>query len=592
MEQMEPVWTDRTQSGERSLTTSRKGRTPFSVLLALFSNKRILTLLGAIAVLILFVYPILKLILLSFQGEQGWTLAHYMNLLQQDRFWTTMRNTAVIVLGSTVLSVVLGAAFAWIVAYTDIRHKGPLHMAILLCFILPSYVLTLSWSSFMGPQGWVAKLLQGIHSDLAPWSMYSMGGIIFVMGIHHFPLVYLFTVDVFRKIPRDLEWAARAGGATRLNTLRRITLPLALPGLTAGGLLVFLASLDNFGIPAFLGSPVNISVLSTLIYEEIIGFGPTAFARGASLSVLLGLAAVLGSLLQWLLLRKSHASDTIQPDLTPRYTLGRMSKPLSFILWGFLLLITVVPLSSMISMSLKRAYGLGLTAENFTLDNYRYILLENQRVWQAIQNSLVLSAVTMVVCLVIGCAFAYIRVRRPSAFNKAAELAMAVPYTLPGIVFALSMILVWMEPIPGWNPGIYGSMTILFIAYICRFLILQVRSGVTSFMQLDVSMEEAARISGAGAWRKWTAILLPLLLPGILTGGMLVFLTALTELTVSALLYSSGSQTIGVTIFGFEQAGDTLYSTALSSLIVALIAVGGACMLLVQRWATRRGYKA
>lgn len=583
---------EKVKTNRMVLRGQAKGRKPFSSLSDLLRWNRLAALLGAAAVLIFFVYPILKLVLLSFQGEQGLTLSHYSELLQQDRFWSTLRNTVFIVTGSTVLSLVLGTALAWIVAYTDIRNKSALHMGILLCFILPSYVLTLSWSSFTGSQGWLAGVLQWIHPGLAPWSMYSLGGIVFVMGIHHFPLVYMFTLDVLRKIPRDLEWAARAGGAGRMEVFRRITLPLALPGLTAGGLLVFLASLDNFGIPAFLGTPVNISVLSTLIYEEIIGFGPSAFARGASLSVLLGAAAIVGSLLQWMLLRKNHASDTMQPDLAPRYALGRMRKPLTLALWSGLLLITIVPLSSMFSMSFKRAYGLGLTRANMTLDNYRYILFENERVWQAIQNSLVLALVTMLACLIIGSGFAYIRVRKPNRFNKMAELATAVPYTLPGIVFALSMILVWMEPIPGWNPGIYGTMTILFIAYICRFLILQIRSSVTSFMQLDSSMEEAARISGAGFWRKWTAVLLPLLLPGILTGGMLVFLTALTELTVSALLYSSGSQTIGVTIFSFEQAGDTLYSTALSSLIVALIAAGGVILLIAQRWAARKGVKS
>ncbi|WP_053779436.1 ABC transporter permease [Paenibacillus xylanivorans] len=583
---------EKVKTNRMVLRGQQKGRKPFSSLSGLLRWNRLAALLGAAAVLIFFVYPILKLVLLSFQGEQGLTLSHYSDLLQQDRFGSTLRNTVFIVIGSTVLSLVLGTALAWIVAYTDIRNKSALHMGILLCFILPSYVLTLSWSSFTGSQGWLAGVLQWIHPELAPWSMYSLGGIVFVMGIHHFPLVYMFTLDVLRKIPRDLEWAARAGGAGRMEVFRRITLPLALPGLTAGGLLVFLASLDNFGIPAFLGTPVNISVLSTLIYEEIIGFGPSAFARGASLSVLLGVTTVVGSLLQWMLLRKNHASDTMQPDLAPRYALGRMRKPLTLAIWSGLLLITIVPLSSMFSMSLKRAYGLGLTRANMTLDNYRYILFENERVWQAIQNSLVLALVTMLACLIIGSGFAYIRVRKPNQFNKMAELATAVPYTLPGIVFALSMILVWMELIPGWNPGIYGTMTILFIAYICRFLILQIRSSVTSFMQLDSSMEEAARISGAGFWRKWTAVLLPLLLPGILTGGMLVFLTALTELTVSALLYSSGSQTIGVTIFSFEQAGDTLYSTALSSLIVALIAAGGVILLIAQRWAARKGVKS
>ncbi|AHV95707.1 ABC transporter permease [Paenibacillus sabinae] len=546
-------------------------------------------LLGVPAVLLLFVFPVAKLVWLSFQSDAGITLAHYRELIHQERFWITLQSTVTVVLGSTALSLLLGTVFAWFVAYTDIGRKRMLHPAILLCFILPSYVLTLSWSSFIGPQGWVSQLLQWINPGLTPWSMYSMGGIIFVMGIHHFPLVYMLTLDVFRKIPRDLEWAARAGGLGKFKTFCRITLPLALPGLTAGGLLVFLASLDNFGIPAFLGTPVNISVLSTLIYEEIVGFGPSAFARGASLSVLLGTAAVLGSLLQWMLLRKSHAPDAVQPDSVPRYSLGKFRKPVSAALWAFLLLITAVPVSSMISLSLKRAYGLGLTASNLTFDNYRYILFENPRVWTSIQNSLILSLVTMLVCLAAGSLFAYLRVRKPSPWTKAAEIAASVPYTLPGIVFALSMILVWMEPIPGWNPGIYGTMSILFIAYICRFLILQIRTGVTAFMQIDASIEEAARVSGAGIRRRWTAVLLPLVLPGLLTGGILVFLMSLTELTVSALLYASGSQTIGVTIFSFEQAGDTLYSTALSSLIVALIGAGGAVLLLIRKWNSRQG---
>lgn len=564
---------------------------PFSLPGASSASRKIGIALGIIATLFFFVLPIIKLILLSVQGEQGLSLNYYSELLQQERFWRTMKHTFVIVIGSTLLSVVLGVTAAWLMAYTDLSHKRLLHLLMLLCFVLPSYVLTLSWSSFMSPQGWMASLLQWFHPEAKPWSMYSIGGIIFVMGIHHFPLVYLFTVNVLKKIPRDLEWAASTGGAGRWKSFTRITMPLALPGVTAGGLLVFLASLDNFGIPAFLGTPVNISVLSTLIYEEIIGFGPSAFGRGASLSVILGLIAVIGTLLQWFSVRRSKQAEALRADEEPRYMLGRHRYWVSPLLWGSLIFITIIPLVAMVSLSLKKSYG-GKGLGNLTLDNYRYILLDNPSTWKSIQNSLVLSFTTLIVCLVIGTLFAYFRVRRPSKINRLAELAISVPYTLPGIVFALSMILVWMEPIPGWNPGIYGTTTILLIAYICRFLVLQIRAGVTAFTQVDASMEEAARISGAGTWRRWRKILLPMLLPGLLSGALLVFLTALTELTVSALLYSSGSQTIGVTIFGFEQAGNTLYSTALSSLIVFLIFAGAGLLGLLQKFTLRKGVQS
>jgi iron(III) transport system permease protein len=149
----------------------------------------------------------------------------------------------------------------------------------------------------------------------------------------------------------------------------------------------------------------------------------------------------------------------------------------------------------------------------------------------------------------------------------------------------------WIQPIPGWQPGIYGTIWILLIAYITRFTILQVRGSAAAFSQLDPSMEEAAQMSGAGIWVKWRKILLPLLLPGVLGGSLLVFLTALTELTVSSLLWSSGSETIGVVIFSYEQAGFSTYSTAFSSMIVLAIILAGIIFMIVNKMWEKRVIK-
>ncbi|KRE32681.1 ABC transporter permease [Paenibacillus sp. Soil522] len=450
----------------------REERRANRAFLSFFLSNRIVILLTVLSLILFFIVPLVKLVFLSFQSDTGITLNHYTEMLKQDRLWKTLKDTFIIVICSSVLSIILGVVAAWFMAYTDIKYKKTLHMTILLSFVLPSYVLTLSWSSFMGNQGIVAGIMQWFNPEAAPWSMYSYGGIIFVMGIHHFPLVYLLTVNVLKKIPRDLEWASRASGAGKWKTFYLVTFPLVLPGVTSGGLLVFLASLDNFGIPAFLGIPKNISVLSTLIYEEIIGFGPSAFARGAALSVILGAIAIVGTLLQWLAVRRIKSADTVITDHSPRYMLGKHRMWITGAIWTFLMFITIVPLFSMVSTSLKKAYGLPFQTANLTLDNYKYILLKNPKVWQSIQNSFVLSITTLGICLVIGSLLAYARVRKPSWATKSAELAIALPYTLPGIVFGLAMIFAWMEPIPGWNPGIYGSIRILFIAYVCRFLIL------------------------------------------------------------------------------------------------------------------------
>lgn len=482
--------------------------------------------------------------------------------------------------------VLIDVCTAWLIAYSDIRGKWIISMLIMLSFIIPSYVATLSWTQLMSPNGLLAQGLASLPGNGKPWNMYSYSGMIFVMGIHHFPLVFLLTVSVLKKIPRDLEWACRVAGANRWTTFRKVTLPLALPGIASGGLLAFLASLDNFGIPAFLGIPADIRVLSIAIYEEIIGFGPSAFARGATLSVLLGVVALAGMGLQWLLLRKSKQLETDQEDDQPRFSLGRYRLLVEVGVYTGLITLIFVPLVSMILSSFIRAYGVDWAWGNLTWKNYRFILLDSPKVQNALLNSLMLAVVTMVVCLVAGTAIAYLRTRKPSFWTKAMELAVGLPYALPGVVFALAMIFTWMEPIPGWNPGIYGTVTILIISYISRFMILQVRGSVTAMLQVDPSMEEAAQVCGAKESVKWQRILLPLLLPGMLGGAFLVLLTAFTELTVSSLLWSSGSETVGVVIFNFEQAGATTYSTALSSLVVIGILIG-----MMGAYAWQKGWK-
>nr|WP_255259889.1 iron ABC transporter permease [Lentibacillus sp. CBA3610] len=401
------------------------------------------------------------------------------------------------------------------------------------------------------------------------------------MGISHFPLVYLFTVNVFRKIPREMESAAQISGASRWRSFTRIVLPMALPGIVGGSFIAFLGSLDNFGIPAFLGTPADISVLSTYIYQQIIGFGTSAFNHAAVLSVILGVIAIIGVGLQWLILRKSKRMETTKLDYTPRYFLGKKRKYVEIGIWLFFAVTSILPLLSMVMTSFLKAYGLDFSFENLSLENYQYILTSQSTV-ASILTSIKLAGVTTIVGIIAGTIFAYIRVRKADAASKIAESAITIPYALPGTVLALAMIFAWMEPIPGWNPGIYGSAMILYIAYVTRFLILQVRSSMTAFQQLNVSVEEAARVSGSNGFGKWKTIIIPLITPGILGGGLLVFLTALTELTVSALLYSSTSETIGVSILSFQQSGYTLNATAFSSVIVVMIMCGYGLLYLVQ----------
>lgn len=526
-------------------------------------------------VVIFFIVPIIRLLFMSLIGDEGFTFSYYETILSEARTWEVLKNTWIAMIGSTAIASVLGILFAWLIAYTDIRGKGIIQVFILLPFVIPSYVTSLAWVQFFGPAG----LLDHLFS--ITWDLYSMSGIVFVMGISHFPLVYLFTVHVLRQIPREMEQAVRISGASRWESFRKVILPIALPGIVGGTFIAFLGSLDNFGIPAFLGTPANISVLSTYIYQQVIGFGTSSFNHAAVLSVMLGIIALTGIGIQWLVLRKSKRLETEKIDYEPRYFLGKKKITVEILVWGFFTVTSIFPLLSMIMTSFLNAYGLSFTWENLSLKNYDYILTSSSTT-EAIITSLKLAGTTALIGMVIGTLIAYLRVRKTSIWMKVVEGSITIPYALPGTVLALAMIFAWMEPIPGWNPGIYGSAVILYIAYITRFLILQVRSGITAFQQVDVQMEEASRINGTNGFGKWKKILLPLITPGVLGGSMLVFLSALTELTVSALLYSSDSETIGVSILSFQQSGYTLYATAFSSVIIGLIVFSYLLLFVVQ----------
>jgi iron(III) transport system permease protein len=534
-----------------------------------------------------FLVPIARLVWLSFAGKGGYGVDNYRVVLSDPQTWESVYNTMYVSVLSTVMAVVLGVYFAWLTAYTDVRFKRLLQPFIILPFILPPYIVTLAWAQAFSAGGLADRMLGVLPGD-AHVNLYSLGGIAFVLGITHFPIVYLLTVTVMQRIPREIEQAARASGAGRWTTMRRVTIVSALPGIAGGALLAFLTALDNFGVPAFLGIPANIDVLSTQIYQEIVGFGPSAFYRAAALSVLLGSIAVLGTVGQWLLLRRSHQSETVQVDNTPRVALGRLRVPVQTLTWVFLLFILVVPVVSMVQTSLSKAIGVKVTWSTASLSQYRYLFERSDDMQTAMTTSVKLAVFAMLICLVIGTYVAYVRTRRPSWLSRLVDTSVALPYALPGIVMGLAIIFAWVQPIPGVYPGIYGTWLILLVAYVTRFTFYQVRSSAAAFSQLDPSIEEAARASGAGTLTTWRRILLPLLTTGLLGGAGLVLLTSLSELTVSSILYSASSKTIGVVIFGFEQAGYSNLSTAASTVVLLIYAVVGAAGYTLQRLLRRR----
>jgi iron(III) transport system permease protein len=509
---------------------------------------------------------------MSITEEAGYGLSNYIRLLAEDRTHRAIWNTLISGVFSTLFSVFWGALFAFLTAYTNLKRKKLAEILILLPFIVPSYIITLSWTGLLSEKGILNHLLSSL--GIGHINLYSMGGIIFVQGMCHIPLVYLILKTMLKRIPVELEWASMAAGFSRSQTMIRINLTLAAPAIASGAILSFLAAIDNFSIPAFLGISSGVPVLSTYIYEKAISFGPSSFSDAAVLSVLLSLIAIGGTLLEGNFLHNGQALESIKEDTSIRVPLApKARKAIEWSLLGGLAGFNIVPLVFMLLSSLQKCYGLGYGRNNLTLDNF-HALLGNPGVIKAIWNSLILASVACFVCIIVGTAAAYLKIRKKNRAMKVLEKSASVTYAIPGMVLALSMIFHWVEPLPGIRPGIYGTMTILAVAYVTRYLILQIKGSGNAIHTLEPSLEEAALASGRSPMAMWIKILLPLMFKPVLASSFLLFIPAMTELTLSSILSAAGTKTIGLTIFNFHQAGDYSLSIAMSAIIVLVILAG------------------
>lgn len=532
-------------------------------------------LLIAIALVIvfgLFFLPLFKVVVMSVTGPEGFTLAVFKKLLTSKKMMRVLKNTMYINIMSSFFAAVIGVIISYFMAYTDIRGKRALNLVALIPLVIPGYILTLAWMQLFATNGSFAMALRNYFPNIKMPNIYSYTGIIFVFAVTKYPVIYTLTLTTFRKISTDMELAAAVSGCNKIQTFFKITLPMSLSGLANGLLLVFISCLDNFGTVAFLGIPARITVLSTDIYQSVVSFSGNNFSEASAKSVILGLIAVVFSLLLWRIAKKFETMQTDLEDFTPRIFLGKKKIFVEVLLWALLIVINFVPLITMFLTSLVKGLGVGYTLSNFTFDNFKQIL-GTAKSMNAIYNSIKLAFATSLICLVIGTLVAYILVRRPGRLIKIVESIISIPYSIPGIILGLALILTWAAPLPFIHKTIYATVFMLLVSYVVRFTSLQIRYSSTAVLQLDISMEDAATICGTDLIRKWIKIIIPLISPAMLSGVGMVFISALTELTTSSLLWSAGSETIGVVVYNYTSAGYMTTASAMSTIVLFTLAI-------------------
>ncbi|MDF3007138.1 MAG: transporter permease [Enterobacter kobei] len=462
-------------------------------------------------------------------------------------------------------------------ALTNIRLKQMWVFLFMLPMMIPPQVTALSWLQLFGPGSILLNSIGLAPSFGSPNPLYSAEGIALLLGIQHAPLVFLALRTQLQCLPKEQIEAARLSGASLWRVFFDIVLPLCRTALWAGAAIAFVSALGNFGIPAMLGIPISYFVLPIQIYQTLSSFGPSMLSDVAALSVLMGVLAIGIVSLQGVMQRR-HALPLIgMAGRSLDFQLGKWRLATESLLAVVLFAILLLPLLALIATSLVPTLGVPLNGKTLTFAAWHAIFDNQSATWRALTNSMVLSVSAALLLMLIALPLAWLLVRYASRPLRWLQNAIDIPYTLPGVVLAIAIILLFSRPLPLLNVSLSGTLMIIFIAYLARFLTVCLKPVHNSMLQLDPAMEEAASLAGANFSRRLRHIVLPLLAPAAFAGALLVFLTAVNELTVSALLWSAGKETIGVVIFNLDESGNKVLASAVSVLVVALVT----CVMLL-----------
>ena len=446
---------------------------------SLFSSETALLAVLTVYIVILGLWPLARLFVEALlPAAGGEVLGVLLGQWQSPATQRALINTLESSLLATLLSVAIGTTAAFALTLTDVRAKAALTFVALLPLLVPSQITALAWIELTGAGSPILGPLGLAPAPGATNPLYSKWGIVLVMGIESSTLVFLAVRAGLRNVPRDLVEAARLGGAHPLRVTSAVIMPLATPAILAGTALAFVTSIGNFGIPAMLGIPGRYTVLTTLIYQRLQGFGPRVLGEVAALALILALLAAAGLVLRALLVRRGgFAADGAGAPLRP-FRLGRGRVLMELVLWIALVAIAVLPLLALLASSLAPALGVPLRPDTVTLANYRFALFEQESTLRAFTNSFVLACAAAFICAVVAVPLAYLATLRKNPAARVLDILADAPYAVPGTVLAIAIIIVFLPPIPFTDVSLYGTLGIILVAYLARFLALALRPTV------------------------------------------------------------------------------------------------------------------
>ena len=538
------------------------------------------TLLLILAFLVL--YPVAMLLLGALTntnpvvdgfGVLNLSIANFITVLGNPNVHLALANSLIACGGGTALAVIIGLTFSWVVVRTDTPCKGFIAAASMLPLFVPPLVAAVAWSILASPRsGLLNTFLGGLGIDFR-FNVYSMTGMIVIFGIYYAPYVYMFTASALRNMDPALEEAAEISGASAFSTLFTVTFPLIAPAIISGMLLSFIVMLGIYGIPAVLGTPGDIPVLTTYIFK-LTNWSPPLYSTAASVAIIL---MVVTGFLVWLQQRVVGRRSYIT-------VAGKAFRPAVIRLGGwryftlglaviYLFVVVVLPTFALIVAAFRKFLFVRSMTSLFDAKQYSLIhferLFDNPLALRSIWNTMEVGVITAIVGGVLAFAIGYTVHRTKAHGRRTIDVIATLPVAIPGLVIGVAYLWAWIG-LPG---GLYGTIWILALAFIARFMPDTIKALSTSLLQIHRELEEAAWICGKGLLGTIRSIVLPLARPGVIAAMTLLFILAIRELGSSLFLYTSNTMVMAVLLLDYYEGGNVGITAAFSLVQTVLLAV-------------------
>lgn len=518
----------------------------------IFDFKWLLILVIVDFLLMFQLMPLIYMVIKAFFPDGSFSLETFKRLYTYNLNLEAVKNTLIAAFATMILGTLLAFPLAWLVGRTNLYGKKFFRALFVVTYMVPPYVGAMAWLRLLNPNvgtinQWL-RVLFSLSDEPGPLNVYTLPGMIWVLTSFYYPYAFITISRAMEKMDPSLEEASRISGASPIKTLFTITLPMMMPSLISGALLVFVSAASCYGIPSIIGSPGRVHTVTTRIVEYV-SLGQQGLNDATGVAVFLMIMAVIILFISDVVLAKRQYITVSGKSVRPAIVdLRKWRVPMTVIVSVFAVIVVFIPFATIFSTSFKIDVGKSMFAPaNFTTSNWQIVFNRVETI-NCLKNSLLFAAVAATVGIIVACTMSYLLQRTRIRGRKIPDFLITLGSGTPSVVIALGLIMTMKG---NFGINIYNTAYIMIIAYMIKYLMMGMRTVVSAMSQIHVSLEECSQVSGASWTRTMVKITGPLIFPSIAAGWFLIFIPSFYELSMTTLLYSSTTKTIGFQLYEY-----------------------------------------